>query len=309
MSLPVRRALTLALAAAVAGGALLAGHGTPSAAASAPVRVVAAENEYASVVQAVGGPYVRVTAVMSNPSVDPHTYEASTAVAVAVAEAQLVVQNGVGYDGFMQKIEAAAPSRSRIVLTVGQALGYGRATKNPHLWYNPSTMPRVASLIAQDLGRLVPARKAYFAARVRAFDAALTPWHRALTTLRQAYLGAPVAVTEPVADDMLQAGGLVIKTPWAFQVAVMNGTDPAPQDVATEDGLLEHGKVRVLVYNRQAVSAVTESLLSIARAHHVPVVGAYETMPPGYTYPAWMAAETQAVYRALKYHTSTVTLK
>lgn len=282
--------------------------GAPATAAARVVRVVAAENEYASVAQAIGGPYVKVTAVMTNPSVDPHAYEASTAVAAAVAGAQLVIQNGAGYDSFMPSIEAATPNPRRIVLSVAKALGYGAHTINPHLWYRPSTMPRVASRVAADLGRLAPAHAAYFRARVRTFDAALTPWRKALDRLRGAYRGAPVAVTEPVADFLLQAAGLSVRTPWAFQAAVMNSTDPSPQDAAIVQGLLSHNKVRVLVYNLQAVDAVTGNLLTIARAHHVPIVGVYETMPPHYTYPAWMTAETEAVYAALKNHTSTARL-
>ena len=287
----------------------LAAAGAPVAAAGPIVPVVAAENEYASVAQSVGGPFVRVTAVMSNPNIDPHTYEASTAVAAAVAGAGLVIQNGVGYDSFMQKLEAASPRRGRLVLTVGSALGYGAHTLNPHLWYKPSTMPRVAVLLARDLSRLMPAHAAYFANRAKAFTASLGAWHKALAGLRKAAKGAPVAVTEPVADYMLQAAGLSIRTPWSFQAAVMNGTDPWPQDVATEDALIEGRKVKVLVYNRQAVDSVTVQILALARAHHVPVVGVYETMPPHLGYAAWMTAETRAVEKAIVDHVSTATLR
>lgn len=300
--------LAAALAIAAAAALLLGRAPTPAAAQAASVAVVAAESQYASVAKAVGGPYVRVTAVMDNPNVDPHTYEASTAVAAAVAGAELAIQNGVGYDAFMQKLEAASPNPRRLVVDAGEVAGYGARAKNPHLWYSPKTMPKVAAAIAADLARLLPAHKAYFQGRVKAFDAALGPWAAAVARLRAAYRGAPVAVTEPVADDMLQAAGLSIKTPWAFQAAVMNGTDISPQDVAIEESLLSRRRVRVLVYNLEAVDPTTTDLLAIARAHHIPVVGVYEIMPPHYTYPTWMTAETDAVYRALRDHVSTARL-
>jgi zinc/manganese transport system substrate-binding protein len=126
--------------------------------------------------------------------------------------------------------------------------------------------------------------------------------------VRSAYHGAPVAVTEPVADYMLQAAGLQVKTPWDFQAAIMNGTDPSPQDVQIEENLLKNHKVRLFVYNQQAVDTTTNALLAMARQHHIPVVGVYEVMPLHYSYQRWMTAEVNAVYRALKYGKSTVTL-
>lgn len=296
----------LALAVAMAAGAG-ASHAVRPAATGGAILAVAGENEYQSVIAQIGGPYVRAIGIMNNPSIDPHAYEASTATAAAVATARLIVQNGLGYDTFMNKLEAASPRQGRIVLTVASIVGAAPGTPNPHLWYKPTTMPRVATAIATALGRLEPAHAAYFRAHARTFVASLGAWTRALARLRTAYHGAPVAVTEPVADYLLQASGLTIRTPWAFQASVMNGTDPSPQAVAAEDALLTDARVRVLVYNQQTVTATTTPLIALARAHRVPIVGVYETMPPRMTYQTWMVAETDAVYRALKDRTSTVT--
>ena len=134
---------------------------------------VGAENEYASVISQIGGKYVRVTAVLSNPSADPHSFESSPSVAQAVGSAQLVVQNGVGYDSFMNKIEAATPARGRAVIDVQKLLGLPDSTPNPHLWYSPATMPAVARAVAARLSALQPAHKAYFASRLAAFMASL----------------------------------------------------------------------------------------------------------------------------------------
>jgi len=306
-------AIAVAAVAAVAAGVLLAGTGAPAAPAAVAgdrIQVVAAESQYASILAQVGGRYVQATGIMSNPNVDPHTFEASTLVAREVAGARLIVQNGLGYDAFMNQIENASPNAQRIVITVAGALGYGPHTLNPHLWYSPATMPRVAALVASALATIAPRRAAYFRANASRFTASLAPWKAALTRLETAFHGAPVAVTEPVADDLLQAAGLSIRTPWPFQAAVMNGTDPSPEAVAAETRLLSDGpaKVRVFVYNQQAVDATTQRLLALAKAHHIPVVGVYETMPPGDDYQTWMVAETNALYNALRYHRSEATM-
>ncbi len=278
----------------------------PQPASGRTLLVVGAENEYASVLSQLGGRYVRAVGIMSNPNTDPHTFEASTVDASQVAGAAIIVQNGLGYDGFMQSLEAASPNPRRIVLTVADIVGAKSTTANPHLWYRPGTMRAVAGRIAQALIRLDPAHKTYFLQRLTAFDRSLKPWQQALRQLKAAANGTRVAVVEPVADYLLQAAGLDIATPWTFQAAIMNGEDPSPQDVATVEGLLRQRRVAVLVYNFQAVEPTTEALLSLAKQHGVPVVGVYETMPRGFDYQSWMLAETRALRQAIVQHKSEV---
>ena len=305
-----RRLATLALTGAAILVALVAGA-CSSGAGSDPGRIAAvgAENEYANVIAQIGGPYVTVSAVMSNPSTDPHTFEASPAVAETVGTAQLVVQNGVGYDGFMNTIESASPSSSRRVIDVQTLLGLPAGTANPHLWYSPTTMPKVAAAIANDLAALDPARAAHFHTEATTFDSSLQPWNQALSALKASFPGAPVATTEPVADDMLQAAGLDNLTPWPFQADVMNGVDPSAQDVSLEQGFLTQHQAKVVSYNQQVTDSLTQSLLALAQQNGIPVVGVYETMPtPGYDYQTWMAAEVHAVQQALANGVSTTRL-
>lgn len=285
-----------------------AGTGTgPSSqlTASRRIDVVAAENEYGSVVAQIGGSYVHVVSVMSNPNTDPHTFEASPSVAQEVASAQLVVQNGLGYDTFMSTIESASPDSRRKVVDVQRLLHLPSRTPNPHLWYSPKTMPAVAAAVARDLGALDRAHRAYFQARLRRFDRSLRTWVQAIAALRARFAGVPVATTEPVADDMLQAASIDNKTPFAFQADIMNGVDPSPQDVAYVEKLLRDRLVKAFVYNVQVTDSLTQSLLGIARHAHVPVVGVYETMPtPGYDYQRWMLAEVRALSAALAHGVS-----
>jgi zinc/manganese transport system substrate-binding protein len=270
------------------------------------IQAVAAENQYGNVVAQVGGRYVRVTSLLSNPNTDPHTFEASPQVAHTIADARLVVQNGLGYDSFMNSIEAASPSRRREVITVQQILGLPASTANPHLWYSPGTMPTVARAIAADLAEIDPGHAAYYQANASKFTASLDPWYSTLAQLKTEYQGVPVATTEPVADYLLQAAGAVNATPWAFQADVMNGVDPSPQDVATERELLADRKVKAFVYNVQVTDPLTQSLIGLAKASGIPVVGVYETMPqPGFDYQSWMLAEAGALRNAISASTST----
>ncbi|CAA7601974.1 Periplasmic solute binding protein, ZnuA-like [Acididesulfobacillus acetoxydans] len=310
------RGVLLAILVALTSISLLGGCGTQSPTAKVTpstreksVLAVGAENEYADVIRQIGGKYVSVTAIMSDPSVDPHSYEADTRDASIVSKATLIVQNGLGYDDFMNKLEAGSPHSGRVVIDVAQALGYSENTANPHLWYKPETMPKVAAPIAKDLERQLPSEKPYFEDQLTKFNDSLKTWHDDLNQLHKAYGNTGVAVTEPVADYMLEAAQLQVKTPWGFQAAVMNGTDPSPQDVKIQQNLLIDKQVKVLIYNQQAVDSATTALLQLAKRHGIPVVGVYETMPPNHTYQTWMEDEATNLLKALKSGVSTETLK
>jgi zinc/manganese transport system substrate-binding protein len=273
---------------------------TPTTSSSGVIDAVGAENEYANVLSQIGGKYVHVSSILNNPNTDPHTFESSPSVAQEVGAATLIIQNGVGYDTFMNTIESAAPNSSRKVIDVQELLGLSDSTPNPHLWYSPRTMPAVAKAIAADLSELQPAHAAFFRANATTFISSLKPWLAEIVKVKATFPGAPVATTEPVGDYMLQAAGTHDLTPWSFSADVMNGVDTTPQDNALQESLFNEHKVKVFVYNQQVTNSITQLLLTLARKDGIPVVGVYETMPvPGYDYQTWMQAEVTAIYNAL----------
>jgi zinc/manganese transport system substrate-binding protein len=304
-----RTALTLLL---VLVAACVAGCGTGAqgdGGTSGVIVAVGAENQYANVIEQIGGRYVKVSAIESNPNTDPHTFEASPSVAQEVAAAGLIVENGVGYDTFMEKIESAGGAgsdSSRKVINVQKLLGLPESTPNPHLWYKPQTMPAVARALAGDLSALQPAHAAYFRENARRFDASLKPWYAAIAKFKAAYPNTPVATTEPVGDYMLEAAGTKNMTPFSLQADIMNGTDPAPQNVTLQNSLFSGHEVKVFVHNQQVTDSLTESFVQAAKRAGIPVVGVYETMPtPGYDYQSWMLAEVKALEKAVAEHIST----
>jgi zinc/manganese transport system substrate-binding protein len=293
--------LALLAALAVAG----CGGSADGAGSDGKISAVGAENQYANVIEQIGGKYVDVSAVESNPNTDPHSFEASVSVAQQVARAGVVVQNGLGYDSYMDKIESASSSDSREVIDVQELLGLPDSTPNPHLWYKPETMPAVAKQLVADFAELQPEHKAYFAANLKKFEASLQPWLKSLKEFSTKFPGAAVATTEPVADYMLEAAGIENLTPFTMQADIMNDTDPAPQAVALQESFFTEGKADAFVYNQQVTDSITEKFLGTAADNGVPVVGVYETMPTGYTYQRWMEAETAALEGAVAHGKST----
>jgi zinc/manganese transport system substrate-binding protein len=266
------------------------------------IAVVAAENFYGGVAREIGGERVAVVSILSNPDQDPHLFETTPTVVRQVAAAQVVVLNGAGYDSWMEKLLAVSPKPGRAVIAAADLM-HQKAGGNPHLWYDPRTMPAVAGALAAALTTADPAHKNEYAARLKTFLASLAPLNDKIAAIRGKYAGTPVTATEPVFGDMAAALGLTMHNE-RFQLAVMNGTEPAARDFAQFEQGLKGRAVRVLFYNTQARSNLVTHLVDLAHASHVGVVGVTETAPPGATYLAWMLSELDATAKALGEPTS-----
>jgi zinc/manganese transport system substrate-binding protein len=266
---------------------------------AAPIAVLGTENFYADLLGQIGGARVMATSLLNDPNADPHAFESSTQAAVAVADARLVIVNGLGYDAFMDKLLAASPNASRTVINVQQLLGLPDGA-NAHIWYDPATMPAVAAQAAAALVAIDPSNAFYFTAREALYVASLQPVAAKIAEMKTRFGGAPVAFTEPVAGYLAAAIGLQVLTPEGFQKSIEDGTDPAPADVAGESDLLTGKKVRVLIYNSQVTSPITTQMHDLAVANGIPVVGVAETIPGAYSdYVSWQLGQLNQLEQAL----------
>ena len=265
--------------------------------AAGPVRIVAAETVYGDVASQIGGAAVRVTSILGNPDQDPHMFEASPSVARALAGARIAVMNGIGYDPWMAKLLAATNAPGRAVLTVA-TIGGHRPGDNPHVWYDLPTMRAYAAALETALEQADPADAAGFRARRAAFDASLAPIEARIAALKSRLAGTQVTATEPVFGYVFAALGLTVRN-MAFQMAVMNDTEPGMREVAAFEHDLRTRAVRLLVYNTQATTPLATRMASLARRSGVAVVGVTETEPPGRRFQAWMLDELDALARAL----------
>jgi zinc/manganese transport system substrate-binding protein len=275
------------------------GCGGQAAGSGSKLGVVAAENAYGDMVSQIGGSHVSVNSILSDPNADPHLYEPGTRNGLAVAQARLVIQNGAGYDAFMQRLEDASPSSHRLVVTVADVLGVHGKNANPHLWYDVPRLGTIAAAITSGLERADPAHAADYCSGLRRFDTSLSPLRRQVARIKASFAGSPVATTEPVPGYLLAAAGLKDVAPGTFTRAIEDGTEPTPQAVAAMDALMTGRRVKVLLYNSQAVSPITSRIRSAAVGAGIPVVGVTETLPPNLTFQQWQLAQAQQLDRAL----------
>src|SRR5438477_10780826 len=179
-----------------------------STSATGKLDVVAAENTYGSIASQIGGPHVSVTSILTSPTADPHLFETSTSNDLAVADAKVVLQNGLGYDAFMTKLENAAPSNDRVVVTMADVLGVHGKDANPHLWYDVLRLDRMAAAIAAAFTRADPSHAAAYRRNLHRFERSLGPLRREVANIRTRFRDAPVAYTEPVPGYLVAAAGL-----------------------------------------------------------------------------------------------------
>lgn len=270
---------------------------TSAFAADAKIPVVAAENFYGDVVQQLGGDRVAVTSILSNPDQDPHLFEASPKTARALQHASLVVYNGADYDPWMAKLLAASKGSQRVTIVAADLVGK-KGGDNPHLWYDPATMPKVAHAVNAALVAADPAHKSAYDANLAKFLDSLKPIDAKVAELHGRYAGVPVTATEPVFGYMSDAVGLSMRN-LPFQMATMNDTEASAADIAAFERDLRDKRVRVLIYNSQATEALTQRMLKIAQQSQVPTMSVTETEPAGKTYQTWMLSQLDALATAL----------
>jgi zinc/manganese transport system substrate-binding protein len=261
------------------------------------IQVVAAENFYGDVVQQLGGQYVSVTSILSNPDQDPHLFEASPKTARALQHASLVVYNGADYDPWMSKLLAASKSATRKTIVAAELTGK-KSGDNPHLWYDPQTMPAVAREVSAALATADPAHKTAYDANLAKFLDSLKPIDAKVAELHGRYAGLPVTATEPVFGYMSDAIGLTMRN-LSFQLATMNDTEASASDIAAFERDLRERRVRVLIYNSQATEALTKRMLKLAQQSKVPTMSVTETEPAGKNYQQWMLTQLDALSKAL----------
>ncbi len=273
------------------------GSTTPSS--STAINVVAAENFYGDIVKQLGGSHVSVTSILSDPNIDPHQYEANVQTAVRVSKAQLVIENGGGYDDWMDKILSGSPNPNRFVLK-GFDIAQVKLPENEHVWYSIDNAATIAQAITNDLKKLDPADTATFENNFQMFKQSLQPIQQKIASIKTKYAGTPVGLTETIYLYQAVPLGLNVLTPFEFQKAMAEGNEPPADTVVMAENQITHHQIKVLIYNVQTVTPSTTKLENDARAQNIPIVPVSETMPTGKTYQTWMLDQLNVLEQALQ---------
>jgi zinc/manganese transport system substrate-binding protein len=275
---------------------------SPTASAGGPLTVVASTNVYGDIVKTIGGTAVTVISIIDNPAKDPHEYEADAQTQLALSKAQLVIENGGGYDDFVDTMLKSAHTKPTVINVAdlsGRNQHPANGEFNEHVWYDLPTVERLAAQLVTDLSAAVPGEAATFKSNAKAFTTQLSQLQQEEAGIKAKHAGNGVAITEPVPLYLLEAAGLVNKTPEAFSEAIEADTDVAPAVLKQTENLFDTRQVKLLAYNEQTTGPQTEAVLGAARRNNIPVVPVTETLPTDQTYLSWMQANLRAVSAAL----------
>ncbi|MDQ1581368.1 MAG: zinc/manganese transport system substrate-binding protein [Microbacteriaceae bacterium] len=275
---------------------------TTSTSGSSTISVVASTNVYGDIAKSIGGSAVKVTSIMSDPAQDPHSFEASAQNQLELANAKVVIENGGGYDPFVGTMLASAKNTSATVLDAVKLSGLkpdASGDLNEHVWYNFPVMKTVADKLVATLSSIDPTNASTFQANATAFEAKLTTLEAQEASLKAKFAGQGVSITEPVPVYMLDAIGLVDKTPFAFSKAIEDGTDVSPTVLQQTLALYSSHSVKLLAYNEQTSGPQTDAVLTAAKTAGIPVVPVTETLPSGKDYISWMTSNLNAIAHAL----------
>jgi zinc/manganese transport system substrate-binding protein len=266
---------------------------------TSPVRVLAVENFYASLVTQIGGQCVTTTTILSDPDADPHEFQPTVSDVRAFQGAQVVVENGLGYDDFADKI-VAGMSVPPTVVKAGDVVGL-QVGANPHVWYSAGFVDQIRAAIASSLKAMNPQASAYYDAQSAALDQEFSTYHSLINQIASQYANVPVGATESIFVDMAYTTGVSLITPPEFMLAMSEGNEPAARDIATFQNQIVTHQIKVLVYNTQTVTGLTDRLKSMAGQNNIPIVGVSETMPLGaQTFQGWQASELEQLRQALQ---------
>lgn len=253
------------------------------------IKIVAAENVYGGIAKQIGGSSVEVTSILNNLQQDPHEFQVDSATAMAIADADVVIYNGIGYDSWMEKILLMQGSKTCHVIKVSDLVS-SKPGDNPHLWYDP----RAITLLTKNVSSLLAKPSAF-----DEFTISMKPLLEKMACLKKKYAGTKVTATEPLFGPMAEALGLDMINK-GYQLAVMNGTEPSFQQTADFQESLINKKVRLLFYNSQVVDPSTKRMQSIAQQNDISIIGVTEIQPPtAKNYQEWMMGELTQVEKAL----------
>ena len=251
------------------------------------ISIVTTTNVYSDIAKNIVGKYGTATAIIDKSSVDPHDFDPTTADAKKVAQANIIVANGLGYDSWMNKL---AKSVDKKPVLVGEDLMGLKSGDNPHIWYNLDMPTKYVDYLVKRLSKLDKKHAAYFKENGEKYLANIDK----IKQLAQANKGdqKPVFVSEPVFDYALQEAGYKIGDK-KFEEAIENGTDPSPKTINEMNNAIKQKKIAFFVNNTQASSSTVKSFVKLAKKNNVPVLNVRETIPNNTTYLAWMKENYQ----------------
>ena len=252
------------------------------------INIVTSTNIYADIASQIVGKYGKTTALIANGNTDPHDFEPTTASAKVVAQADIVVANGMGYDSWMGNLAA---SNDKKEVKVGEDLMGLSSSANPHIWYNLTMPKKYVAYLVKKLSKLDKKHASYYQANAKAYLKQIAKIEK-VADQTDGKKSKPVFVSEPVFDYALERTGFTIGDK-NFEEATEKETDPSAAMIAKMNKAIEKKQIAFFVNNTQSSSDTVKTFIKKAKAKNIPIIEVRETMPNKVSYAKWMLSNYQ----------------
>jgi len=280
---------------------VLTGCSTPAATPhTGLITVVASTNVYGSIASVIGGTRVNVTSLITDSSTDPHNFQGSARTQLSLSRADVVIENGGGYDPFVDTLLAGANNPGVKLLNVTTISGKTVTPDfNEHLWFDLNTMELLVAHLVSTYAALDPDHASYFESNAQPYIGHLASLSGWLAGIGQHFGHLGVVMTEPLPGYLIDEAGLTVISPPEFSQAIEAGTDVPPAVLKTTLQLITSKTAALVIYNTQTSGPQTDAVLAAAHDAGVPVLPVAEILPPGGEYLHWMDSTVNALRLAL----------
>ena len=302
----------------------LGGCATPAVEESSLPTLVTTTNVWGNVVQQIVGDNYEVVSLINDPAQDPHSYEATARDQLAIEGAELVIVNGGGYDDFGITLADVAGTEIFNIYELHEAAhaeedhddeaeaeehaeeehdhaeeGHEHSHDgSDHLWYDAHVARHSMKLLVERLSELNPevadqlqANWDAFAADTKAIEARI----EALANPEVHYFEA-----HPMTALLMSALGFENLTPEGFAEAEEAGLEPAVEDLATANDLIDGREISFIALNSQVTSQTMETLAKRAEANGIALLYFDELLPQDTSYQDWFNSVLDQIEAAVR---------
>jgi len=255
-------------------------------------------NTYKEPIKSVVGDKYEVSSIIKSVNVDPHSFSPSSNNAKDIADSQLIVSSGLGYDDWVNKIVTANSQDKNLIDFAGDVL-HKENGQNEHVWFGVKNVQRLSQAIYQHMSKVDSKNKAYYQANFKKYDLKLDNLIQREKMLSQFTKGKRVYVTEPLPYYLLKDLGMTIANPH-FAKSIEDDTDPSIDDIKDMEKGMKRHKVSFLVVNKQVSSGIITKITDMAKKYHVPIVYFTETLPSDLGYYDWMNGNLDQIEKVVR---------
>ena len=228
----------------------------PAQKSTTPV-VITSISVYEDFIRNIAGDWVTIHTLITGAE-NPHTFDLTGSDARLLQQADLIVLNGLGLEGWADQITGSAPENARIFFAgdtlVNRDSSY--TGTNPHLWMDPKLAARMAHILLTPLQEITPVSPDSLESHADNYADRIHKVYQEIQIKLEEVRGSKVITQTPGIDLFLEAFGIrrvevIVNSP---------GTEPSARKMTELLGLLKRGRADGIIHFPQFSEGIPRTL-------------------------------------------------